>query len=201
MTPWLVLPTLIERQPFPIRKATRPTLACARPWNVLPAVPLPKGNVTSNGDPNNGALLSSLDAALRQQGVTTLLDLHAQVVTMLNICVLMLLLLDISSAFYARWCDTFLLTLTKFSLEHHSSPALSLLPRMIGYTWMSLSAPDSSAPSPTNSLTQCSRLPTWRHYPRSVDLHEVLIPREPHHPCPLRRPRVPLFLLGRPSHR
>jgi hypothetical protein len=28
-------------------------------------------------------------------------------------------LLDVNSTFYARWCDTFLLTLTKFSLEGH----------------------------------------------------------------------------------
>lgn len=91
---------------------------------MLPAVPLPKGNVASNGDPDNEALVSSLNAAVRQQGVTTLFDLHAQVVTMLNIRVLMLLLLDINSTFYARWCDTFQLTLTKFSLEHHFLPSI-----------------------------------------------------------------------------
>jgi hypothetical protein len=36
-----------------------------------------------------------------------------------NIRTLIPLLLDVNSTFYARWCDTFLLTLTKFFLEGH----------------------------------------------------------------------------------
>jgi hypothetical protein len=48
-----------------------------------------------------------------------LLNLHAQAVAVTNIRTLVPLLLDTNSTFYARWCESFLLTLTKFSLECH----------------------------------------------------------------------------------
>jgi hypothetical protein len=41
-------------------------------------------------------------------------------------------------------------------------------------------------------------IPARRHRSCPVALYRITIPREPHHPCSLRRPRVPL-LPGRPS--
>ncbi|WVZ89259.1 hypothetical protein U9M48_035685 [Paspalum notatum var. saurae] len=60
-----------------------------------------------------------LDAALLQHEAATLLNLHAQAVAVQNIRALVPLLLDTNSTFYARWRESFMLTLTKFSLERH----------------------------------------------------------------------------------
>jgi hypothetical protein len=62
---------------------------------------------------------ATLHAALLHHEAATLLNLHAQAVAVTNIRALVPLLLDTNSNFYARWSESFLLTLTKFSLECH----------------------------------------------------------------------------------
>jgi hypothetical protein len=57
--------------------------------------------------------------ALLQHEADALLNLHAQAVAEQNIRALGPLLLDVNSTFYSRWRESFLLTLTKFSLECH----------------------------------------------------------------------------------
>ena len=64
-----------------------------------------------NGDP--------LAAALLQQEAAVLLNLHAQAVSVQNIRTLVPLLLDVNSTFYARWKESFLDVLGKYSLERH----------------------------------------------------------------------------------
>lgn len=61
----------------------------------------------------------SLDVTLLQHEAATLLNLHAQAVTVQNIYALVPLVLDLNSTFYAQWSESFLLTLTKLSLECH----------------------------------------------------------------------------------
>ena len=56
---------------------------------------------------------------------------------MQNIRTLIPLLLDVNSTFYARWCDTFLLTLTKFSLEGH---VLSNITAYTSLDWVRMDA-------------------------------------------------------------
>jgi len=60
-----------------------------------------------------------LQAALLQQEAAVLLNLHAQVVSVQNIQTLVPLLLDVNSTFYARWKESFLDVLGKYSLERH----------------------------------------------------------------------------------
>jgi hypothetical protein len=63
---------------------------------------------------------ATLHAALLHHEAAALLNLHAQAVAVTNIRALFPLLLDTNSTFYTRWCESFLLTLTKFSLECHA---------------------------------------------------------------------------------
>lgn len=56
---------------------------------------------------------------------------------MQNIRILIPLLLDVNSTSYARWCDTFLLTLTKFSLEGH---VLSNITAYTSLDWVRMDA-------------------------------------------------------------
>jgi hypothetical protein len=60
-----------------------------------------------------------LQAALLQQEAAVLLNLHAQAVSVQNIRTLVPLLLDVNSTFYARWKESFLDVLGKYSLERH----------------------------------------------------------------------------------
>jgi hypothetical protein len=59
-----------------------------------------------------------LNAAAQHEG-TALLNLHAQAASVQNIRLLIPLRLDGTSTFYARWRETFLLTLGRYSLERH----------------------------------------------------------------------------------
>jgi hypothetical protein len=58
-----------------------------------------------------------LNAAAQHEG-TALLNLHAQAASVQNIRLLIPLCLDGTPTFYARWRETFLLTLGRYSLEH-----------------------------------------------------------------------------------
>jgi hypothetical protein len=115
---------------------------------------------------------------------------------MLNICTLIPLLLDVNSTFYARWCDTFLITLTKFSVW-----SCSLRYHCICLTQLGSHGCRHPYLDPQHHLRRPRQhcIPARRHYSRLMALHRVTVPREPHHPCPLRRPRVLLLLPGRPS--
>ena len=57
--------------------------------------------------------------AIAQHEATALLNLHAQAVSVQNIRALVPLQLDVTSTFYARWRESFLLTLGRYSLERH----------------------------------------------------------------------------------
>jgi hypothetical protein len=46
-------------------------------------------------------------------------NIHVQVIGVKNICSLISVTLDLSSAHYARWCDNVLLTLGRYSLSDH----------------------------------------------------------------------------------
>lgn len=59
----------------------------------------------------NDAMLLHEDAAI--------LNLHAQIVAVQNISSLIPIVLDVASTNYARWCEQFLLTVDKFSLDNH----------------------------------------------------------------------------------
>jgi len=60
-----------------------------------------------------------LQDTLLQQEAAILLNLHAQAVSVQNIRTLVPLLLDVNSTFYARWKESFLDVLGKYSLERH----------------------------------------------------------------------------------
>jgi hypothetical protein len=62
---------------------------------------------------------SPLLEALLQHEAAALLNLHAQAVAVTNIRALVPLVLDLNSAFFARWRESFLLTVGKFSLQQH----------------------------------------------------------------------------------
>lgn len=57
--------------------------------------------------------------ALLHHEAAALLNLHAQAVAVQNIRALVPLVLDLNSAFFARWRESFLLTVGKFSLQQH----------------------------------------------------------------------------------
>jgi hypothetical protein len=57
--------------------------------------------------------------AVAQHEATALLNLHTQAVSVHNIRALIPLQLDSASTFYARWRESFLLTLGRYSLERH----------------------------------------------------------------------------------
>ncbi|KAG8058663.1 hypothetical protein GUJ93_ZPchr0002g24747 [Zizania palustris] len=59
-----------------------------------------------------------LDALLHHEAAV-LLNLHAQAVAVHNIRTLIPLVLDVNSVFFARWRESFLLTVGKFSLQDH----------------------------------------------------------------------------------
>jgi hypothetical protein len=60
-----------------------------------------------------------LHGAMLLQEAATLLNLHAQAVAVNNIRSLIPIVLDVDSDTFNRWCDQFLLTLGKFSLQDH----------------------------------------------------------------------------------
>jgi hypothetical protein len=84
------------------------------------APPQPEEDTRSSGTHDDDDIPPApLHAALLHHEAAALLNLHAQAVAVTNIRALVPLLLDTNSTFYARWSESFLLTLTKFSLECH----------------------------------------------------------------------------------
>jgi len=82
---------------------------------------------TSSG-PGPLAAQMDLHSAMLLQEAAALLNLHAQVVAVNNIRSLIPIVLDVDSGNFGRWCDQFLLTLGKFSLQDHvhlDAPVLS----------------------------------------------------------------------------
>jgi len=57
--------------------------------------------------------------AIAHHEAAALLNLHAQAVSVQNIRALVPLLLDVTSTFYPRWRESFLLTVGKYSLNRH----------------------------------------------------------------------------------
>ena len=57
--------------------------------------------------------------AIAHHEAAVLLNLHAQAVSVQNIRALVPLLLDVTSTFYPRWRESFLLTVGKYSLNRH----------------------------------------------------------------------------------
>jgi hypothetical protein len=85
------------------------------------APPQPEEDTRSSGTTADDDIPpATLHAALLHHEAAALLNLHAQAVAVTNIRALFPLLLDTNSTFYTRWCESFLLTLTKFSLECHA---------------------------------------------------------------------------------
>ncbi|XP_039793075.1 uncharacterized protein LOC120659079 [Panicum virgatum] len=62
---------------------------------------------------------ADLHAAMLLHEAAALLNLHAQAVAVTNIRSLVSIILDVDSGNFKRWCDQFLLTLGKFSLQDH----------------------------------------------------------------------------------
>jgi hypothetical protein len=94
----------------------RTALARAAHERAAAALPPPVNDIIPGGTVVDST--AQFSAVLLQHEAVALLNLHAQVVIVQNICALVPLL-DVNSTFYSRWRESFLLTLTKFSLECH----------------------------------------------------------------------------------
>lgn len=64
---------------------------------------------------------------LLQHEAAAIINLHAQAVTVQNIRHLVPLVLDVTSTNFPRWCEAFLLTLGKYSLQNHVFSAAAAL--------------------------------------------------------------------------
>jgi hypothetical protein len=101
----------------------RPTFA--QPWIVAPernaagAPVVADGdgcNSGTSGDGNDFSVTSEAPDCdiLLQHKAAALLNLHAQAMAVQNISAVMLLVLDVTSTFYTRWCELFPLVLGKY---------------------------------------------------------------------------------------
>jgi hypothetical protein len=137
-TEWEAVVAQQERDAADAR--VRAALERAARERAAATTPPPSDDASSHRDPDGDIQdggVSPLDATLLHHEAATLLNLHAQTVAVQNIHTLISLLLDVNSTFYARWCDTFLLTLTKFSLEGH---ALSNITAYASPDWVCMDA-------------------------------------------------------------
>jgi hypothetical protein len=77
--------------------------------------------LTSSSDEGDSPTIvpADLHDAMLLQKAVALLSLHAQAIVVNNIWSLVPIVLDIDSSSFNRWCDQFLLTLDKFSLQAH----------------------------------------------------------------------------------
>ena len=73
----------------------------------------------SSGAPPGGAPMPDLHAAMLHHEAMALLQLHSKAVAVSNIQNHVTTILDVDSGNFSRWCDQFLLILSKFSLQDH----------------------------------------------------------------------------------
>jgi hypothetical protein len=112
-----------------------PTPGFAPPSLALHTAAPPSHRADDDNDNSFATIDAAADAALAQHEAEALLNLHSQAVGVQNICLLIPLRLDVTSAFYARWRESFLLTLGRYSLERHVL-SNDVVPASADWVWM-----------------------------------------------------------------
>lgn len=79
---------------------------------------------------------------------TAILNLHAQAVAVQNIRSLVPIVLDLKTGNYNCWCEAFILTVGKFSLQGHILTDAAVVVTLTSLAWIASPALGFSVPSP-----------------------------------------------------